>query len=77
MVNKFEVDQFPGASAVETDEFEPGGQSTRVTVRWKYLRQEDRDRMAGPAMGQAVTTRWDNVAKLLEKGWPELAEART
>ena len=75
VVNTFEVDQFPGASAVETDEFEPVGQFTRVTVRWKYQRQEDRDKMAGPAMEQAVTTMWDNVAKLLEKGWPELAEA--
>jgi len=26
-------------------------------------------------MEQAVTMMWDNVAKLHEKGWPELAEA--
>jgi uncharacterized protein YndB with AHSA1/START domain len=76
VVNTFEVDQFPGASAVETDEFEAVGQSTRVTVRWKYLRQEDRDKMAGPAMEQAVTTMWDNVVKLLEERRPEPAEAQ-
>lgn len=77
VVNTFEVDLFPGASAVETDEFEPVGQFTRLTVRWKYLRQEDRDKMSGPAMEQAVTTMWDNVAELLEKASPKLAEART
>jgi len=31
--------------------------------------------MAGPAIEQALTVVWDNAAKLLEKGWPALAEA--
>jgi len=70
VVNTFEVDMFPGASAVETDEFEPVGDFTRVTVRWKYLRQADRDKMAGPEMERAVTAIWENVATLLEKGTP-------
>jgi uncharacterized protein YndB with AHSA1/START domain len=68
VVNTFEVDTFPGASAVETDEFEPEGDFTRVTVRWKYLRQEDRDKMSGPDMERAVTAMWENVDALLEKG---------
>lgn len=77
VVNTFEVDMFPGAHAIETDEFEAVGDFTRVTVSWKYTRQEDRDKMAGPQMEQAVTAMWDNVDKLLEKGSTELAEARS
>jgi uncharacterized protein YndB with AHSA1/START domain len=76
VVNTFEVDVFPGASAVETDEFEPVGRSTRVTVRWKYLRQADRDQMWGPAVEQAVTKMWDNATELLEKERPEQIGAR-
>src|SRR5580658_452202 len=76
VVNTFEVDMFPGAHAVETDEFEAVGDSTRVTVSWKYNRQEDRDKMSGPQMGEAVTSMWENVDKLLEKGWPEALGAR-
>ena len=72
VINTFEVDVFPGALAVETDEFEPVGQSTRVTVRWKYLRQADRDQMWGPAVEEAVTKMWDNATELLEKERPEL-----
>jgi uncharacterized protein YndB with AHSA1/START domain len=76
VINTFEVDLFPGASAIETDEFEAVGQSTRVTVRWKYLRQADRDKMSGPTMEQAVTKMWDHVDELLEQGRPELIGAR-
>jgi uncharacterized protein YndB with AHSA1/START domain len=72
VVNTFEVDLFPGASAVETDIFEAVGDFTRVTIRWTYQRQEDRDKMAGPAMEQAVTTMWENVDALLEKGVPAM-----
>jgi uncharacterized protein YndB with AHSA1/START domain len=75
VVNTFEVDRFPGASAVETDEFEPVGDSTRVTVRWKYQRQVDRDKMAGPEMERAVTAMWANVDALLETGLPASAHA--
>lgn len=71
VVNTFEVDLFPGASAVETDVFEPVGDFTRLTVRWKYHRTEDRDKMAGPDMERAVTEMWDHVAELLEKAAPE------
>jgi uncharacterized protein YndB with AHSA1/START domain len=67
VVNTFEVDMFPGASAVETDKFEPEGDFTRVTIRWKYQRQEDRDKMAGPEMERAVTLMWQNVDALLDK----------
>jgi uncharacterized protein YndB with AHSA1/START domain len=76
IVNTFEVDAFPGARAIETDEFEPVGDFTRVTVHWVYLKQDDRDKMSGPAMEEAVTAMWDNVDELLEKGWPEPVGAR-
>jgi uncharacterized protein YndB with AHSA1/START domain len=75
VVNTFEVDMFPGASAVETDEFESVGDFTRVTVRWKYQRQEDRDKMSGPEMERAVTAMWDHVAELIEKGLPAAPNA--
>jgi|SRR5208282_2252450 len=68
VVNTFEVDMFPGASAVETDEFESVGDFTRVTVRWTYQRQEDRNKMSGPEMERAVTAMWENVDALLENG---------
>jgi uncharacterized protein YndB with AHSA1/START domain len=71
VVNSFEVDAFPGVRAIETDEYEPVGDFTRVTVRWKYLREEDRDQMAGPEMERAVTAIWDHLDELLAKGIPE------
>lgn len=67
VVNTFEVDMFPGASAVETDDFEAEGDFTRVTVRWTYQRQEDRDKMSGPEMERAVTAMWENVDRLIEE----------
>jgi uncharacterized protein YndB with AHSA1/START domain len=73
VVNTFEVDSFPGARAIETDEFEPVGAFTRLTVSWKYERREDRDKMSGPDMEAAVTAMWNQVAELLEKGIPESA----
>jgi|SRR5271170_3177354 len=77
VVNTFEVDAFPGAAAVETDIFEPVGDFTRVTIRWTYQRQEDRDKMAGPEMERAVTTMWENVDGLLDQelAAPPSAEA--
>lgn len=68
VINTFEVDAFPGAVALETDDFEPVGDFTRVTVRWKYQRPEDRDKMSGPEMERAVTAMWENVDALLENG---------
>jgi uncharacterized protein YndB with AHSA1/START domain len=73
VVNTFEVDTFPGARAVETDEFEPVGEFTRLTVSWKYERREDRDKMSGPEMEAAVTAMWNKVAELLELSIPEWA----
>jgi len=72
VINTFEVDAFPGATALETDEFEPIGDFTRVTVRWVYHRPEDRDKMWGPDVERAITSMWENVDKLLEKGGPGL-----
>jgi len=77
VVNTFEVDLFPGARAVETDEFEPVGDFTRVTIRWKYESQTDRDKMAGPAMEQAVTQMFDNLDQLLERGAHDLFGAQS
>ena len=65
VVNTFEVDMFPGASAVETDTFEPVGDFTRVTVRWTYTRQEDRDKMWGTDVERVITAMWENVDELL------------
>jgi uncharacterized protein YndB with AHSA1/START domain len=75
VVNTFEVDVLPGFSALETDQFEPVGDFTRLTVRWKYQRAEDMDKMAGPALERAVTTMWETVDDLLEKGMPAPAPA--
>jgi len=76
VVNTFEVALFPGAIAIETDEFEAVGDFTRLTVCWKYHRQQDRDKMSGPEMERAVTKMWDNVAELLEKEGTEAVGAR-
>jgi uncharacterized protein YndB with AHSA1/START domain len=73
VVNTFEVDALPGFSALETDDFEPVGDFTRLTVRWKYQRPEDVEKMAGPALERAVTAMWETVDDLLEKGLPTLA----
>jgi hypothetical protein len=59
---------FPGASAVETDEFEPVSDFIHVTVRWNHQRPGDRDNMSGHEMERAVTATWENVDGLLEKG---------
>ena len=76
VVNTFETDTLPGTTAVETDEFEPVGNFTRVTVRWKFQSQAERDRMGGPQSEQILTSMWDQVAELLERSTPKLAEAR-
>ncbi|HEY6238594.1 MAG TPA: SRPBCC domain-containing protein [Thermoplasmata archaeon] len=75
VVNTFEVDAFPGSFAIETDEFEPVGDFTRLTVRWKYQRPADRDKMAGAEMERAVTAMWENVDDLLALGSPEAVGA--
>ncbi len=59
---------FPGASAVETDDFERVDDFTRVTIRWKFQRPEDRDKMGGPGTDRAASVRWENVDTLIEKG---------
>jgi uncharacterized protein YndB with AHSA1/START domain len=75
LVNTFEVDAFPEAHAIETDEFEPVGDFTRVTVHWVYHRHEDRDKMWGPEVERAITAMWENVDELLEKGGPKSIRA--
>lgn len=75
VVNTFNVGALKGAEAIETDVFEPIGDFTRVTVRWKFPRQEDRDKMGGADAERALTVMWDRVEELLEKGWPEAARA--
>jgi uncharacterized protein YndB with AHSA1/START domain len=75
VVNTFEVDAFPGVVSIETDEFEPVGDHTRLTVRWTYQRPQDRDTMAGPGLEQAVTIMWNKVDELLEQGLPKAARA--
>jgi len=60
---------------VETDEFEPVGDFTRVTIRWKYQRQEGRDKMSGPEMERAVTAMWENIDALIEKVLTESTSA--
>jgi uncharacterized protein YndB with AHSA1/START domain len=75
VVNTFEVDRFPGSTAVETDEFEPVGNFTRLVVRWKFQSQAARDRMGGAQAEQAIITMWDHVADLLEASATSLAEA--
>ena len=76
VVNTFNVDALPGPDWIETDEFEPVGDFTRVTVRWRFQRQEERDRMAGPDVERDLALMWDRVDELLDKGWPEAVEAR-
>jgi uncharacterized protein YndB with AHSA1/START domain len=76
VVNTFEVDRLPGSTAVETDEFEPVGNFTRLTVRWKFQNQAARDRMGSPQAEQAITTMWDQFAERVEMGLTALAEAK-
>jgi uncharacterized protein YndB with AHSA1/START domain len=70
VVNTFMADTSPGSMAVETDEFESVGEDTRVTIRWKFQRREDRDQMAGPRMEAAITAMWNRVAEILDEGGP-------
>lgn len=75
VVNTFAVDTAPESSAVETDIFEPEGDFTRVTIRWKFQRPEDRAKMGGPEQERVLTAMWDNVEVLLEKLLTESADA--
>ena len=77
VVNTFAVDAFPGSVAVETDVFEPAGEFTRVTVRWRFPRQADRDKMGGPEAERTITAMWQKVDELLAKGLPEAVGAPT
>ncbi len=65
MVNTFVASAQPGLSSVETDEFEEVGSFTRLTVRWKFARREDRDAMYGPELERGVSASFDHVADLL------------
>jgi uncharacterized protein YndB with AHSA1/START domain len=66
VVNTFNTSVMPDVSAVETDKFEPFGQFTRLTVRWKFARREDRDKMWGVEMEEVVNTIWDNIDRILQ-----------
>lgn len=70
VVNTFNVGALQGAEAIETDDFEPVGDFTRVTVRWKFPRQQDRDQMGGPDAERALTAMWDRVDEILHEGGP-------
>jgi uncharacterized protein YndB with AHSA1/START domain len=76
VVNTWSVESSPGGQAIETDEFEAVGDFTRVTVTWKFQKHEDRDKMYGPEMMEAMTAMWDNFAELAEKGTHPAARAR-
>ncbi|MCI4342592.1 MAG: SRPBCC domain-containing protein [Thermoplasmata archaeon] len=67
IVNTWEVSMWPGVRAVETDEFERVGESTRLTIRWKYPSREDRDRMKGVGGKGGISEQWDFIADLLAR----------
>lgn len=71
VVNSFEVSVWPGVRAVETDEFERVGETTRLTVRWRFSTRAERDRMAGVGGEGGISEQWDHLADLLEQGWPK------
>jgi uncharacterized protein YndB with AHSA1/START domain len=70
VVNTLGTDTSPGLIAVETDDFESVGDDTRVTIRWKFQRREDRDKMYGHRMKTDLTAMWDRVADMLDEGAP-------
>lgn len=65
IVNTFHVSALPGVRAVETDEFESVGPSTRLTVSWTFDTREDRDRMYGPELEEGLTASWDRVERAM------------
>jgi uncharacterized protein YndB with AHSA1/START domain len=67
IVNTFEVSTLPGVIAIETDEFEPVGDSTRVTIRWQYASRDDLERMTGPIVGDDLAALWENVIQISER----------
>jgi uncharacterized protein YndB with AHSA1/START domain len=67
VVNTFEVSVWPGVRAVETDEFERVGQSTRLTVRWKFSSRADRDQMKGVGGPGGLAEQWDIIDDLLAR----------
>jgi uncharacterized protein YndB with AHSA1/START domain len=76
IVNTFEVDVQPGVVAEETDEFEPVGEFTRITITWKYARRADRDAMYGPEMQAELTSMFENVDEALLGEMPSAPRAR-
>jgi uncharacterized protein YndB with AHSA1/START domain len=67
VVNTFEVSTLPGVIAIETDEFEAVGDSTRVTIRWQYASREDLEGMTGPIVGDDLAALWENVIQISER----------
>ncbi len=66
IVNTFLVTDLPGTVAVETDEFEPVGDRTRLRVRWRFASRKERDGMYGPEFERSIETAWAAVDRLLE-----------
>ncbi|HTT16779.1 MAG TPA: SRPBCC domain-containing protein [Thermoplasmata archaeon] len=67
VVNTFEVSVWPGVRAVETDEFERVGESTRLTIRWKFSSRADRDRMKGVGGAGGIAEQFEHLDDVLER----------
>ncbi|HEV2519343.1 MAG TPA: SRPBCC domain-containing protein [Thermoplasmata archaeon] len=55
----------PDSPVVETDDFEPVGSFTKVTIRWQHVSHEGRDRMAGPAFESLMNEQSARIDELL------------
>lgn len=67
IVNTFSASSWGDVVALETDTFEPVGEFTRVTVRYRFPTRADRDRMRG-ADGEGGTFEvWDHIDRLLQE----------
>ncbi len=67
IVNTFSASSWGDVVALETDTFEPVGEFTRVTVRYRFPTRADRDRMRGGDAEGGTFEVWDNIDRLLQE----------
>lgn len=65
IVTSWQSSSVPDGGVVQTEEYEPVGSFTRLTIRWKRVRDTGPSRMAGPNFEALMKTQAANFDRIL------------
>lgn len=65
VVTSWRSSSVPDGGVVQTEEYEPVGSFTKLTIRWKRVRDTGSNRMAGPNFEAAMNTQAANFDHIL------------